>query len=234
MTYKLLEACRAAGCPVCRVEQESVERYLDNQFYENVNSPPWRDRLRASLGFCHEHAWLAVEKRLGDALGFTIIYHDIVNNILKQLDESSSAADLNSRKPFLRKLSDEARARIENILRVISPRKQCPVCEHRDEAIRTILSALLEELRKSEMTDALYASDGLCLPHLRLALEGVRDVSVLDKLLAIQREKLQGLRDELAEFIRKSDYQLIDKGFGAEGDAWLRVLGLVTGRSKSR
>ena len=234
MTYKLLEACGRPGCPVCRVEQESVERYLDNQFYENVNSPRWRDRLRASLGFCYEHAWLAVDKRLGDALGFTIIYHDVVNNILRQLNESSSAPNLSARKPFLRKLSDEARARIENILRVISPRNRCPVCEHREEAIRIILSALLEELRKSEMTDALQSSDGLCLPHLRLALEHVRDVSVLEKLLSIQREKLEGLKSELAEFIRKSDYQLIDKGFGPEGDAWLRAVSLVAGRSKSK
>lgn len=234
MTYKLLDACRQPGCPVCRVEEESVERYLDNQFYENVNSPRWRERLRASVGFCHEHAWLAVDKRLGDALGFTIIYHDVVNNILEQLDENSSAPNPGTRKPFLRKLSAEARARIETILRVISPRKRCPVCEHQDEAIRTILSSLLEELTKPEMTDALHVSNGLCLPHLRLALEQVRDVSVLEKLLTIHREKLENLRDELAEFIRKSDYQLIEKGFGSEGDAWLRAVGMIVGRRKAR
>src|SRR5687767_11547818 len=76
MAYKLLEACREPGCPVCRLEQRSVERYLDSQFYESVNNPAWRDRLRASLGFCQEHAWLAVDQRLGDALGFAIIYRD--------------------------------------------------------------------------------------------------------------------------------------------------------------
>jgi hypothetical protein len=41
-----------------RLEQQLVERYLDNQFYENVNNPDWRNRLRASHGFCREHAWL--------------------------------------------------------------------------------------------------------------------------------------------------------------------------------
>jgi hypothetical protein len=234
MTYKLLEACREPGCPVCRVEQESVERYLDNQFYENVNSPRWRDRLRASLGFCHEHAWLAVDKRLGDALGFTIIYHDMVNNILRQLDENGSTPTLSVRRSFLRRLPDQARDTIGKILRVISPRKRCPVCDHRDEAIRTILSALVEELTKSEMTDALHVSDGLCLPHWRLALQQVKDVSVHEKLLIIQREKLESLKEELAEFIRKSDYQLIDKGFGTEGDAWLRAVNIIVGRSRSK
>lgn len=235
MTYKLLEACRQAGCPVCRVEQESVERYLDNQFYEHVNSPRWRDRLRASLGFCHEHAWLAVDKRLGDALGFTIIYHDVVNNIHRQIKELDHPAPSPKHgMSVLRKLPERARDTLAKMLQIILPHKRCPACEHRDEAIRTILSALLEELRKSEMTDALRASDGLCLPHLRLALEQVRDGSVLDKLLTIQREKLENLRDELAEFIRKSDYQLIDKGFGREGDAWLRAIDLVAGRRKAQ
>ena len=235
MTYKLLEACREPGCPVCRVEQESVERYLDNQFYESVNSPRWRERLRASLGFCHEHAWLAVEKRLGDALGFTIIYNDIVNSVLKQLEQESSGHSQRPARSFLRQLSEEARRRIDKILRSISPRKRCPACEHRDETVRTTLSVLLEALTKTEeMTDALRASDGLCLPHLRLALENIRDAAAFEKLLTMQREKLEGLKGELAEFIRKSDYQLIDKGFGLEGDAWLRAVDLIAGRRKAK
>ena len=235
MAYKLLEACREPGCPVCRVEQDSVERYLDSQFYENVNSPKWRDQLRASLGFCHEHAWLAVDKRLGDALGFTIIYHDIVNNILKQLsDGSNPARSTSSRKSFLGQMPEQARNILKETLHALTPRKRCPVCEHRDEAIRTILTAFLDELTKPELTEALHASDGLCLPHLRLALEHVKDVSVLEKLLTIQRAKLESLRDELAEFIRKSDYQLIDKGFGTEGDAWLRAVSMIAGKRKEK
>ena len=55
-TFNLIEACRQPGCPVCRVEEHSVERYLDNQFYENVNNPDFRNTLRLSIGFCREHA----------------------------------------------------------------------------------------------------------------------------------------------------------------------------------
>src|SRR5918912_2801230 len=133
-TYKLLEACRGQGCPICRVEQRSVERYLDNQFYENVNSPKWRDRLRASLGFCHEHAWLAIDKRLGDALGFSIIYHDILNHVLKQLSEEGKPAHPPRRRTsLLQQVPEQARQMIERIISAFTPRKHCPVCEHRDE-----------------------------------------------------------------------------------------------------
>ncbi|HUF00162.1 MAG TPA: DUF6062 family protein, partial [Anaerolineales bacterium] len=227
------EACHKLGCPVCQLEQQSVERYLDNQFYENVNTPAWRNRLRGSLGFCHEHAWLAVNKRLGDALGFSIIYHDIVNSILKELNDGGSPA----RAPLgwtslLRQIPEKARHMIGKMLSALAPRKRCPVCEHRDEATRNILSVLVEELKTPEMMAALQASEGLCLPHLRLALEHVRDLSVCETLLTIHREKLASLRSELAEFIRKNDYQLIEEGFGKEGDAWLRAIGMVAGRRR--
>ena len=228
--YKLLEACREPGCPVCRLEQRGVERYLDNQFYENVNSRKWRDQLRASHGFCHEHAWLGVSRRLGDALGFSIIYRDILTSVLSQLSGGTSPVPVPRRasKPLsLREL-------IGNMLIAFTPRKRCPACEHLDKVTRNILSELAKDLENAEMTDALQASDGLCLPHLRLALDHVKSVSICEKLLAIHREKLERLQNELGEFIRKNDYQLIREGFGREGDAWLRAISMITGSRKEK
>jgi len=230
-----LEACREAGCPICRLEQKSVERYLDNQFYENVNSPKWRDRLRASHGFCHEHAWLGVNQRLGDALGYSIIYRDIVNSVLTQLNDNNSPAPSPRRRTsLLRQIPEAARNMIAKMLTALTPRKHCPVCEHRDETTHSTLTVFVEELETPEMTDALQASEGLCLPHLRLTLGHVKNLSACEKLLTIHRAKLESLRAELAEFIRKNDYQAIKEGFGKEGDAWLRAIGMVAGNRKER
>jgi hypothetical protein len=233
IVYNLLEACRAAGCPICRLEQKSVERYLDHQFYENVNAPAWRDRLRASQGFCHEHAWLGVNGRLGDALGYSIIYRDILNSILVDLhDKDSPALPPRRRASSLRQVPEAARNLIEKMLTALTPRKRCPVCDHRDETTRTALSVFAEELATPEMTNALQASEGLCFPHLRLALEHVKDLSTCETLLTIHRAKLESLKAELEEFIRKNDYQAIKEGFGREGDAWLRAVGLIAGKRK--
>ena len=233
--HKLLEACREQGCPVCRIEQGSVERYIDNHFYENVNSPRWRDKLRASLGFCHEHAWLAVNQRLGDALGFSIIYRDVVNHTLNELEGSGTSASApRGLGSLLRQVPEQTRSMIETIRAALSPRKHCPACEHRDETTRATLSILLEELKATELREALQASDGLCFAHLRQALEQVRDSSVLEFLLVLHRDKLETLRAELDEFIRKNDYQLIEAGFGVERDAWLRAIAMVAGRRKQR
>ncbi len=233
--HKLLEACREQSCPVCRLEQQDVERYLDRRFYENVNSPAWRDALRASLGFCHEHAWLAVNQRLGDALGFSIIYRDILNSVLNQLNDGSGSTRSSRRgASLLRQIPEQARNMIEKMLYALTPRKRCPGCEHRDEMTRNTLSVLVKELPGPEMTEALQASDGLCLPHLRLTLEHVKDLSACEKLLTIHREKLETLRAELAEFIRKNDYQAIKEGFGREGDAWLRAVRMIAGSKRER
>ena len=219
-----MEACREPGCPVCRLEQRSVERYLDNQFYENVNSPAWRRELRASLGFCHEHAWLGVNRRLGDALGFSIIYHDILNSILKEWDAHTDKI------PPSRRYT----SRLEKVRSSLTPRKHCPACVHRDETRRQILSGLATELNTPELEQALETSEGLCLPHLRRALELIKDKRVQETLLTIHRARLESLQSELAEFIRKSDYRNIQEGFGAEGDAWLRAISLVVGTRKDR
>ena len=231
--HKLIEACREQGCPVCRLEQQDVERYLDRRFYENVNSPAWRDSLRASFGFCHEHAWLAVDQRLGDALGFSIIYRDIINSVLNQLNDGSGSGRTSRRgASLLKQIPEQTRNIMEKILSALTPRKRCPVCEHRDEMTRSTLSVLVKELDGAQMTAALQASDGLCLSHLRLALEAAKDPSTSEKLLAIHLEKFESLRDELAEFIRKNDYQAIKEGFGREGDAWLRAIRMIAGSNK--
>jgi len=234
MAYKLLEACREQGCPICRLEQRSVERYLDSQFYESVNSPAWRDRLRASLGFCHEHAWLAVDQRLGDALGFAIIYRDVINGILTRLQDGVPQRASRPSMTLLRRIPEPVRNIVERLLYALTPKKHCPACQHRAEMTRINISELVKELEEPEMAEALQASDGLCLPHLRLGLEQVKDVSALEILLAIHREKLEGLRAELAEFIRKNDYQFVEEGFGKEGDAWLRAVRLIVGSRKEK
>ncbi len=233
--YNLMEACREPGCPVCRLEQQSVERYLDNQFYENVNSPAWRSQLRASHGFCHEHAWLAVSKRLGDALGFTIIYHDLMNHLLRSSGVGdSSLGATKDRRSVLGGASESLRKRIDGLLEALTPRKRCPVCDHREAIRRDVLTALAKAPLDAQMHEALESSDGLCIPHLRLALGHVRDLPVYQGLLAIHRAKWEGLRNELAEFIRKSDYQVIQEGFGTEGNAWLRAIGMLAGSRRER
>lgn len=202
--HDLLEACGRTGCPLCRLEGRSVERYIDSLFYESVSDIKTRNQLRASLGFCRDHARLALDRRLGDALGFAILYHDSINNLLRGLDRDSAIAAL-------------------------TPQKECLVCRHRDETRRLLLRTLVTGLGDPGLADAFRASDGLCVPHLRDAFREAREPAARDLLLTLHRAKLETLRGELAEFIRKNDYRFAHEGFGAEGDSWRRAVEKLTG-----
>ena len=89
-------------------------------------------------------------------------------------------------------------------------------------------------LHMPEVRQALQDSEGLCLSHLRLVLGSVNEESVYETLLSIHRDNLERLKHELAEFIRKNDYQAIKEGFGSEGNAWLRAITMIVGNRKDR
>ena len=202
--HDLIEACGKSGCPVCRVEQNVLDRYIGNLFYESVNDIKTRERLRASLGFCQEHARMALDRRLGNALGFAIIYQDVITNILRGLEKNG--ADPNTLKPH----------------------RHCIVCHEQEKTTQLVVSALIDGFSEAQLLNALRTSDGLCIPHLRMAFESTHGDAVSEVLRSIHFEKLQSLNNELAEFIRKNDYRFKDEGFGTEGDSWRRAVNKLT------
>ncbi len=232
--YELLEAFPQPGCPLCRLVQSAVERSLSHLFYESVTDPSVRHRLRRSLGFCKQHAWLLVDARIGDALGMAIIYHDLLGSLLKHLPQES---DLSAQKnPFrLRhRLPFSLKTLLGQALETLAPRHPCPACEQEESSRRAAVSVLASALNDLAFAESFKASGGLCLPHLRQVLEEIRDPLVLEVLLTNSRDKLSALHLELAEIIRKNDYRYRDEAFGPEGDAWKRAVALVVGRNPDR
>lgn len=227
----LLEACAQPGCPLCRLAQSATARFLDNLFYEMVNDAGMRGQLRNSLGFCKPHTHLLLGTLLRDPLGLTIIYHDVLNAILANLpppDKARRPAGLLDR--LLRRPPEEIAEWVKNTLQALTPRSPCPACYYRDQYTNSMLKSLMIHLKTPALSQALEASDGLCLPHLRLALEKPASTNGYEKLMLIHQSKLQKLRDELAEFIRRSDYRFIEEGFGAEGNAYQRAMEMLVGR----
>jgi hypothetical protein len=228
--FAMLEACTQPGCPVCRLEQQAVERYLDHLFYESVNDSSTRAHLRASLGFCREHAGLLLDTGLGSALGMSIIYHDVFGTVLKRLkrkNSTSSEGTILAR--LLGRAPTELAATLERVKHALSPRETCLACQQKDSTARMVLTVLADSIQEKEMLTAFSNSSGLCLPHLRQACEQVQDGVVLADLLKVELEKLEKLHTELAEFIRKNDYRYLKDGFGPEGNAWRRAAILASG-----
>jgi hypothetical protein len=193
----LLEACRQDGCPVCRLEHAADWRYLDRLFYEQVNDLGVRQQLRASRGFCLEHARMATEEMQGKALGLAIIYDDQLRLGLEDL----AAGRLGS-----------------------AALKKCPACANREETTLRVFAELSKNLLQPALLDAFRASQGLCFGHLRQALEHLRSPEKRAALVTAQSAIMEKLRAELAEYIRKNDYRFAGESFGAERDAWRRAV----------
>jgi len=228
--YDLRDALAEPGCPVCRLASRAAERYLDGLLWESVNDPGLRHRVRASLGFCHEHGWGLV--RPGASLGVAILMHDVLRTVLKEMSGARFDAlpALSLRRAHETLDPGQPSAATANLVDGLTPRAECPACAQAHEVEDTCLSTLIEHLLgENGLLSAYEASDGLCLPHFRQALARIRDESLFESLVMAQRSIWQRLDAELVEAIRKTDARFRDEPEGDESGAWLRGIAALSG-----
>lgn len=214
------------GCPVCRLSARSVKRYLESLFYESVNDPGTRDKLIKSLGFCREHVQLLLNTRIADGLGASIIYENIVNVILRKLPDRLQPPSP-GRSP-----SGEQSREIRGLISASSGLGTCAACEQRDESADRALHELGKSLGEEKLQSALQGSDGLCFPHVAQLLERIQEPDNVTFLLELTRNKLETFGSQMAEFIRKNDYQFRSEGIThAEALAWKKAMCTISGAS---
>jgi len=226
--FKLCEALSQPGCPICTLVERDSWRYLDALLYERVNDVGTRKELRKSLGFCNWHAWQSLEIS-NCALGLAIIYEDILGLIIEKLCEAQKHFPIPVASSFWFKVF--AKKETENSSEISKSKSAfCPVCRHVQLFEEHYLAILLDHFGEEEFLSAFAASAGICFNHLQEALKKFPDHKNLPLLISRQTEIYEVLRQELAEFIRKQDYQHRHELMGKEIDSWKRVLEMVTGK----
>jgi hypothetical protein len=167
-------------------------------------------------------------------LGTAIIQHDVINDVLREINrvlpktEPSPARP--SRKPGA--LGDLTAAPLRNaLLNAFKPRHTCPLCAYEHDTERNLLRILVNDIHAPEMRAAFERSSGLCLPHAQAALT-LRGLSGdgLRTVMQIERDILQALKAELDEYLVKSNGSYDYQGMGKEADAPARAVKLVSGR----
>jgi hypothetical protein len=233
--YEVIDACLEPDCPICRLGQASANRHLTSLIYDSVNDIDLRATLRESLGYCKDHAWLLPDAGDSAPLGIAVIHRDLLNTIHKQLEESRFGK---SRRNSLKSIVSGAMGLDGGTpitgatAQYLAVKAQCPACERRDEAEKLALKSVTNALEKqdADMMSALQNSDGLCLAHLRWALETARNREGFDLLVSITQEQLSSLIRDLDEFIRKSDHRFRDEKISeTERGSWRRALQRVVG-----
>lgn len=220
--FELVDAQRLAGCPICRLAYRTTDRYLDMLLYEAVLDPDVREKLKSSYGFCREHVAM-LHGRPGRSLGIALIYESVLRRLTGILAEGSL-----ERGSFADRLRGRAATGVPLANR-LKPEEPCPACTVQKKAERDYAALLVASIDDERLASAYASSDGLCLPHLAMALEHVTDEVTLKRILEPQVERYRTMLADLSEYIRKCDHRFRGEPFGPEGDVWLRVMNTMAG-----
>lgn len=220
----LKRALRLQGCPVCRLKEETVHRYVRFLLAENVNDGDSRAHIVRSLGFCPEHTWLLYHtevSRFGDALGNSILYEHLAEEVRKNL--TAFRRDLPDAAPHGRGWWRRAWARLRPVvgalfrpsgaLDPLRPAGRCRMCAHAAHEEETVIHALVNLCAMPDFRALYTASDGLCLAHLRQALRvaATGNPEVARFLAEDAPQRLAALAADLGEYARKQAWQYRDE-----------------------
>jgi len=225
--FGLWDAFKKPGCPICTLVERDSFRFLDALLYEQVNDVGTRVKLRQSLGFCNWHAWKALE--VGNcALGLGIIYEDILRRIEERLNKVKNSFLL-PREPFPWRLFRRRKGPPLPPLQ-LGPNDRCPVCKSSRFFEEHYMRTLLDFISEEDFARQFAFSSGICFFHLNETIKGYPHHKGLPLLIKKQIEKFTFLRGEVAEFVRKQDYQYAAEPSGPEIDSWKRSLEMVVGK----
>ena len=216
--FELRDALNAGGCALCRQGRKASDSYLNSLIYEGVTDRGLREELREAHGLCHRHAW-RIARRRGSVLGIAIIYQDVVNSVLSELDHPAGPS------PWWRAKASDA------LLDRLQPTASCPACRLESDAERRAGKTLIKHLGEAEIAELYQTGGGLCLPHFRATLLGASSRARL-VLVGWQRQVMRALHGELGELIRKHDYRFTGEPIGEEADSWQRAVALVIGEGE--
>jgi hypothetical protein len=224
--FRLIEACEASGCPVCRCVTRESRSHLDALLYEQVTDPDTRRALRASWGFCNWHTWMLREIEQS-IFGSAIIYEDLVRIALQQAQRLGERMARPARAGWLSTLLGRRRAG-----GTVAPYRQravCPACRNIADVERRYLGTLVGFINDGDLRAAYARSDGLCVPHLFAAVEGHEERLEARVLVDETRAKWRKLGEELGSFIAKHDHRNREAYTGAEAASTTRAFELLAG-----
>jgi hypothetical protein len=217
----LLYACQQEGCPLCRLTNESIRRYLDSWKYEKFTDSEVRNELRRTQGFCHAHTWQLA--RMGAALPLAQAYRDVLSDMIDRLKGNSDS------------IPPPSGSLLRRLFETKQDHSACPACTQQEKAAARYAHTLRKALLIDEFYQQFLHSQGLCLDHFRLTCELKASDTPGDWLTLLRQTQLaclERLDAQLGEMIRKHDYRFKDEEQGAEMIAWKRAAGLVAGEEE--
>lgn len=226
----LKRAFRLEGCSICRLVHLNEERWIWSMLYEFTGDPGLRTRFDEALGLCRYHAHLMVqvveERELIGMAGVARIYETVVKRYVELLHKANQADILSGvRRSVRRPISDR-----------MSPGPQvCMLCQSTQGGRLTILS-LLDALEDEDESwrEQFIASDGLCNPHVEMAVEEIRKPELRAFLIEDHLARLEALQERLYQLQRKQSYNVDEEVTPEEARSWREAIWRFTGMEYHR
>ena len=196
---ELTNRMKKGGCPICDFVEfrlaEGLQRFID----EGINTPHTRAKIEWTNGFCNFHAHRLSE--LGDPLSHAILYHDFMNNVMKNVPDKHSKTDHASH-------------------------KECFFCKLQKSNDEAYTKAFLEFYSVPDFKRQYEESGMLCVPHL-IKIQKIRfaNKKTVKQIVDTTMEKYRTLNGHLSEIKRKSDYRYTNEKWNEEEkNAWKKVV----------
>lgn len=206
----LMEHMIEDHCPVCSIMKERTHSAMDNFLYECANLPDIRLKIKKEGGFCERHSKELL--LLGDPLAHAIIYQDLFDEALKNLDSSKIKIGFFNKKE-------------EN---------QCFFCTREKKGEEHYTKAMAEAVSDQAFLEKYKESGMLCLPHLKMALSiKTRNPEKVQQMKEATLKKYNSMLESLKEIMRKHDFHFKNEPLTEkEKEDWKKAVSIFHGLEK--
>jgi hypothetical protein len=218
------EALTLDTCPLCALtvaaRQDDLEQRLTDQTIEEP--------------LCHHHAWQLYDLAIAQAneSELAAIVFGWMNSAIAQLRASEANSSRNTDRP-----NGRWRGRIKQRLTRgqikmdrSDARPDCPICRSEAMVQEQHLAHFLKRLEDADLRQRYATSCGLCLPHLRAALQTAARREDRLFLAMTARDRVADLVHLVEEYERKHIWNYRDEPkLAQEQNSWIRAVAFEVG-----
>lgn len=219
-------------CPICTLADRLETQYTSFYVGDSVMTPEIRVTVN-KRGFCPRHFQQMIEA--GNKLGLSLMTATHIEALREKLSADKSV---------LARLAGRVRPRAvreyyRRVAHMRSRQADCLVCERMDHTMRNYAYTLARlHCDDDSFKEALRATGGVCLEHLPLICEVVRDAlargerkEFLNALYDLVDEDLSSIHSALGEFADRFDYRNSEPVTDELRAAVPKAIAKITGRA---
>jgi hypothetical protein len=224
-------------CPVCAVLKKAGGDRMRSFLDESGSTSALREEMVASQGFCGRHArrMFHLGKAPSAGAGVAALYLELIERTITALQcELYSlprhAPAIRGRVKFARPQRNNCTVPAEACVSQLNQRAACPICRFETDAEYQAMVGFVLQLDDPAFRESYIATDGLCLPHLRMAL-GEADMEGKVFLAKTAHNMVASLLHLVREYTRKHNWHFRDETkFPEEQEAIIRTIRFQVGQ----